>query len=865
MWFYAMLLHLYPASFRGEYGEELRRDFARRMSQAGTLGALVVFTSALWDTLTNALLVHLDILRQDVRYLARSLRKAPGFAFTAIAAAALGTGATTAAFTIVDHILIRPLPFPEPDRLVKLYEDHSNRGIADFDISPATFRDWKNASTSFEHLGAYHGLSVNLSGEGEPQRLDGKTVSGDIFPALGVAPLLGRTIGPEDDAANRPDVVVLSYGLWQDLYAGNPAVLGQKLLLDGTPYTVVGVMGPDFYFPGGSPRPLLWTAARFTTEDYSDRMNTFLYGIGRLKPGVSVEAARAELRGIAARLSREFPKELAHTGATVRTFREELSPQGRVMLKALLWASLCVLLIACTNLANLLLARALGRRKELAVRAALGAGRERLVRQTLTESIFLAFAGGAFGLLLARISLPLLVRLVPTSLPIPQTPSMDPRVLAFALALTFVTGLAFGVVPALRVCRGTDVNGMREGSRGGVGGRSESLRRVLVGAEIGGCVVLLVSAGLLVRALDQIQAVDPGFRADHLLTLRTVLPLPKYDDLTAQNQFISSVLNAARQLPGVTGAAYISFLPMINHGGVWPVHIAGGVEDPSSQRNAHLRYVTPGYFQTMQIPLKRGRDVREGDTPQTPYVAVVSEAFVRFYWPGQDPIGRHIDFGGHDRMVVGVVGDVRMRGLVQSSEPAVYLPYGQHKDGVAPWYTPKDLAVRTTGDPLAIAPALRRIVHEVDPVQAVSDVQTMDSVVAHETEARSVQVRVLGVFAAIALLLAAVGIHGLLSFAISARTQEIGVRMALGASRGSVVSMVLAESALLAVAGGVAGIALAFGAGRYLASILVGIQPSDPVTFFGASSVVMLTAVAASLVPALRAVRIDPAVALRGE
>lgn len=865
MWFYGMLLHLYPASFRGEYGEELRRDFARRMSQAGALGATGVCIFALWDTFTNAVLVHLDILRQDVRYLSRSLRKAPGFAFTAIAAAALGTGATTAAFTIVDHILIRPLPFPEPDRLVKLYEDHSNRGIVDFDVSPANFRDWKKATTSFEHLGAYRGLSVNLAGEGEPQRLDGESVTGDIFPALGVSPLLGRAIGPEDDAASAQDVVVLSYALWQDLYAANAAVLGRKLLLDGTPYTVVGIMGPEFYFPAGGPRPLLWTAQRFKEDDYADRMDTFLYGIGRLKPGISVSAARAELRAIAARLSREFPKELAHTGATVRSFRDEVSPQGRVMLKAMLWASLCVLLIACTNLANLLLARALGRRKELAVRAALGAGRERLIRQTLTESVFLAFAGGAFGLVLARISLPLLVRLVPTSLPIPQTPSMDPRVLAFALVVTFVTGLAFGVVPALRVCRGTDVHGMREGSRGGVGGRSERLRRALVAAEICGCVVLLVSAGLLVRALRQIQAVDPGFRADHLLTLRTTLPQPKYDDVNARTRFIYRVLDAARQLPGVTSAAYISFLPMINRGGVWPVHVPGGVEDPTSRRNAHLRYVTPGYFQTMQIPLKRGRDVSEGDIPQTPYVAVVSEAFVRFYWPGQDPIGRHFDFGGRDRMIVGVVGDVRMRGLVQASEPAVYLPYRQHVDGVGPWYAPKDLAVRTTGDPLAIAPALRRIVHEVDSVEPVSDVQTMDAVVTKETEARSVQVRVLGVFAAIALLLAAVGIHGLLSFAISARTQEIGVRMALGASRSSVVSMVLAESALLAIAGGAVGVVLALGAGRYLASILIGVQPTDLITFGGATAIVLCTAIGASLIPAVRAVRIDPAVALRGE
>lgn len=864
MRFYSLFLRLYPASFRAEYGEEMRAVFARRRAQAGALGAVWLWGSAICDTAVNAASVHLDILRQDSRFLVRSLRKSPGFAVTAIAAAALGVGATTAAFTIVDNDLIRPLPFPQSNRLVELFEDHSNRGIREFDVSPATFRDWKAATASFQSLGAYRGLSVNLVGEGEPQRLDGAAVTGDIFPTLGVSPLLGRYIDPQDDADSAPETVVLSYGLWQDLFGGDAGVLGRKLLLDGTAFTVVGVMPRGFYFPGGD-HPELWTPQRFRPENFEDRLDAYLYGIGRLKPGVSLEQARAEFRAIAAGISRAYPKEMGHTGATLLGLREGISPQARTLLKALLWASLCVLLIACLNLANLLLARALGRRKELAVRAALGAGGERLVRQTLTESIFLALAGGALGVLLAGASLPLLARLAPVNLPTPQTPTMDLRVLGFALAVTFLTGIAFGVVPALRVARGMDAAGLREGARGGIGGHSEHLRRALVAAEICGCMVLMVGAGLMLRAMWRIQNRDPGFRADHLLTLRTTLPIPKYENAVSRDDFYDRVVAGARQIPGVTGAAYISFLPMVNRGGVWPVSVPERAEDPSSRRNASLRFITPGFFATMQIPLREGRDVSEGDTPDTPFVAVVSQSFARTYWPGRDAIGRHFQFGNHDRMVIGVVGDIRVRGLVQQSEPQVYLPYKQHVSGVATWYAPKDLVVRTSGAPTNIAPALRRIIHAADPDQPVSDLRTMEEIVAEETALRAVQVRVLGVFAGIALLLAAVGIHGLLSFAISSRTQEIGVRMALGASRARVMGIVLREALMLALAGTAVGVVLAPGVGRYLASVLAGLEAWDAPTYGVAAAVTMGIALVGSLMAARRAGRIDPVRAIRGE
>lgn len=858
MGFYRLLLHFYPASFRAEYGEEMSAIFAQRRRDTA-LWLLCVQT--FFEVLGNAARVHLDILKQDLRYSTRTLARTPGFALTAIIVSALGIGATTAAFTMIDHVLIRPLPFPDSDRLAKLYQSQPVLNGKYNDVAPANYRDWKRLATSFASMGMFRNLSVNMLGAGGPQRLDGAAFSYDLLPTLGVKPLIGRAFSEEDDRESSAGTLLLSYSLWQEEFGGDSGVLGRKVILDDTAYTVIGVMPENFYFPTRQAR--LWMPMRFGPANYVDRTDTWVFGIARLRRGVSFEQATAEMNLIGAQIARAYPKEMANVGVMVVALRDEISPQSKMMLQVLLGAALCVLLIACTNLANLLLARALVRRKELAVRAAMGAGRERLVRQMLTESLLLAGAGGGLGMLIAIFSLPLLVRLVPVTLPIADTPNVDLGVLLFAAAITAATGVGFGVVPALRSSR-AQAGAMQEGSRSGVGGRKERLRAGLVIAEIAGSVVLLVSSGLLIRALWKIQAVDPGFRGDHVLTLRTTLPMPKYENPPPREAFYSRVLSDARALPGVESAAYISFLPMVMRGGLWPVGVAGHPVPIPEREFASLRFVTPDFFAAMRIPILKGRDVRESDSMTAPFVAVVSQSFVKRYWPNEDPIGHHFDFGNADRTVIGVVGDIRVRGLERSSEPQVYLAYKQHRE-VSNFYAPKDLVIRAAGDPLALAPALRRIIHDADAEQPVSSVRPLSDILSDETASRRVQVLVLAAFAAVAFLLAAIGIHGLLSFTVSNRTQEFGVRIALGATRGDILGLILRDSLLMGVVGVALGAVLAFAAGVELRAILAGLAPGDPSTFAAAIGLSLLMTLAGSAAPGWRAIGIDPVKAIRTE
>jgi len=862
---YRALLHLFPSSFRAEYGEEMCAILAqRRREAADPLAVLALWAGALLDVLINASRVHGDVLRQDLRYATRTLARSPGFTVTAILVSALGVGATTATFSITDHVLIRPLPFSEPDRLVKLWEDQSAQGYSRTELSPANYRDWKRLSSSFEAMGAYRGLSANLLGEGDPERLDGASVTADVLSLLGARPARGRAFTAADDQEGAPGTLLLSDGLWRRRFGADPGAVGRKVILDGAPYTITGVMPHDFHFPSRDAQ--LWTAMRFAAQDFADRNDRYLYGVARLKRGVSLDQARADMRRVAALLQREYPKENAQTrGATIIRLCDEVSRQARLLLAALFGAALCVLLIACTNLASLLLARALFRRRELAVRTALGAGRERLVRQQLTESLLLAACGGALGVALAAAATPLVARLVPNSLPIAQTPTLDVRVLIFAALATGLTGIGFGVVPALRASGDPDASGLREGSRAGVGGHKEKVRSVLVVAEVTISVVLLVSSGLLIRALWRLHDVDPGFRTEGVLTLRTALPLPKYEKTDRRTHFYAQVLGDVRELPGVSNAAYISFLPMATRGMIFSVEVPGQPAAPSEASTASLRFVTPGFFAALGIPMRRGRDVSESDTRDSPFVAVVSESFVRRYWPAQDPLGRRFQVASQGRSVVGVVGDVRVRGLETTSEPQVYLPYQQVADRSLIGYIPKALVVRSSMEPGALLPALRGAVARADPEQPVSDVRTLSEIVDAETAPRSVQVRVLGSFAAVAVLLAGIGIHGLLAFAVSSRAQEIGVRVALGARPADVLALILREGLLLAAAGTVLGVALAYAAGRALEALLAGVSPRDAATFSAAVALAVVTTLAGSLLPALRAVRVDPLTAIRAE
>jgi putative ABC transport system permease protein len=556
---------------------------------------------------------------------------------------------------------------------------------------------------------------------------------------------------------------------------------------------------------------------------------------------------------------------MASVSARVDGLRDELSEQSRLLLLGLCAASLLVLLVACTNLANLLLARTLVRRRELVVRTALGAGRERLARQLVTESVLLTGLGGALGVLAAIVSVPLLTRLIPTNLPLAASPSVDGRVLLFAAVVTGLVGLGFGTVPALRAAGAADRDGfdaLREGARGGSRSR---LRAVLVSAQVMACIVLLVGSGLLVRALLRVQAIDPGFRATGAFMLRTALPMPEYATRAKREAFYRDVLARTRALPGVTGAAYVSYAPLTMGGGIFPVEIPGKTQDRAAGHRASLRFATPGYFPAMGITLRRGRDLAETDDSAAVPVAVVSESFARRYWPNEDPLGRRFTFGFMERTIVGVVADVKVRGLERRSEPQVYLSYRQVADSALPAWVPKDLVVRASASGASLVPAIRAIVRDADPRLPVSDVQSLEELVEGQTATRAVQVRVLGGFAAATFLLAAIGIHGLLSFVVANRRREFGVRMALGATTRDVLALVMRQSIALTLAGVVPGLVIALMAGRAMQALLAGVTPLDTLTYGAAVALCVAMGVLGGLAPAVRATRVPPSSALRAD
>ena len=684
---YGLLLRILPASFRSEYEAEMRAVFERQRRKENALSS---WGRAIADVVATSIRVHADLLRQDLKWTVRALRQSPGFALTAVTVAALGMGANTAAFTLLDHVLLRPLPYLHPERLAMVYLTEPGSGYTRLELSPPNYLDLRAMTSGFEAISAYAGLSVSLTGQGEPQRLEGATVGVDLFPILGVQPAIGRGFLPEDERNGLPGTVLLSDGLWRTQFGADPGVIGRKLLLDDQPYTVTGVMPEGFAFPSRNAR--LWIPLRFPPFGPGERTNYYLYGVARLRQGVTLEQARVDLSVAAAKLQKAYPKANAGIGATAYDMRDMVSPQSRMLILAVFGAAFCVLLVACSNLANLLLARAMTRRREIAVRMAIGAGRERLVRQLLTENLVLAMLGGAYGLALAAVAVPWVARLVPNALPVSGVPSIDLRVYAFAAVLTLLSCLGFGVVPALRACGAGDMEALR--GRSGAG-RTERLRQTLVLAEIAGTVVLTIAAGMLLKALWRVEEVNPGFRSEGVLALRTVLLMPKYNATAKRTQFYDNVLSRTRTLPGVRSAAYISFLPMGDmRAGIFPVRTPGMSDEEALRAKAILRFVTADYFRTLSIPLREGRDVNEQDSQDSTPVAVVSESFARRYWPGRDPLGRQFNFAFGDRTVVGVAADVAVRGLERSSEPQVYLPAQQMRDGALPWYAPKDLAIR---------------------------------------------------------------------------------------------------------------------------------------------------------------------------
>lgn len=853
MRFYRLLLRLYPSSFRGDYENELAEVFAERTQGYGAMRRML---AAIADVVPNAIASHWDLLTQDLRFAVRSMLRSPGFAITAILVAALSVGANTSTFSLADFVLLRPLPFRQPEQLVKLYMALPGGGYNE--LSPALVRDLREQSRAFREIGAYTSGPMNLVGAGEPRRIDSVFASPEVLSILGVPAMIGRHFTKDDVTRGNP--AILSHSLWQTQFGSDPNILGRGLRLNGEPYTVIGVMPATFQFPNRNAE--MWTPLTVSQDDLEDRNNTYLAGIGRLRDGVTVEQARADVEVIARRLERQYPKDHEGLGLLVMEMRDEIGGRARMLVLALCGAALCILLLSCANLASLFLARGAHRARELAVRSALGAGRQRLVRQLITESFTIALIGGIVGVLVAVVSVRLLARLVPNTLPVAEYPGVDLRLLALAAAFITLTGVAFGVLPALRAGRG-DFDALRSGARTG-GGQTQRLRGVLVVVEVIASVVLLIGAGLLIRAVRDLQSREPGFRPENVLTLSTALPLPKYNEVAKRRQYYTQVLDEVRALPGVKSAAFISGLPMVMRGGIWSVSLHGEEVRDGSQ-DVGLRFITPQLFSALGTPIRRGRDVTEQDGQKSPFVAVVSESFVKRHWPGQDPLGRRFKVANAERTIVGVVGDIRVRGLEIASEPQVYLPYQQVEDGSLVGYVPKAMVVRATTTPQQLIGPVTRIVHRADPEQPVSNVSSLAEVLNGETLPRVTQVRLLGALAAIALLIAGIGIHGLLTYTVSRRLPELGVRRALGAEVSGIIALVVREGIVLATIGIVIGAIVAWAAARGMGTLLAGVRPADPLTFAAAGLLCFATVVAGCLRAAMRAANVDPMIALRAE
>jgi predicted permease len=861
MSFYRLLLRLYPASFRAEYEAELLRTFEEMSRDRGAVAAAL---AALFDVVPNAFVAHMGILRQDIHYALRSLNRSRGFALTVIMVTALGVGANTATFSVADLVLLRPLPFPQPNELVRLCEGPREGGGWGCmnELSPANYRDVVSSPTAVETWGAFGQTPVNLVGAGQPVRISAAQVSAQVIPLLGIPPMLGRVFDTTGARGRDDRSVVLSYGLWRSQFGGDPAVIGTTIRLNDTPHLVIGVMPPEFQFPSAEAR--LWLPLRLDESDFADRDDTWLQSVGRLREGATFGQARADLKVVFDRLARDYPETNAETGFSFFRQRDQLMPRFRIMLLALCGASLALLLLTGANLANLLLVRAAARERELAVRSALGAGRERLVRQMLTESVLLATLGGAAGLLLATLTFPLLVHLIPKSVPLGELRGLDVRVLLVAGAFTFATGIGFGLLPALKAGGKTGLDALKEGGRSG-GGRRQRLRTALVTIEVAVSVVLLISSGLLIRAVWNVQSVDPGFASENVLTLRTALPSSGFNDRVRRDEFWQRVLSEVRSLAGVEAAGYTSGLPMVMWGGIAGVTIQGQDAPPGRTNVSSFRFVTPGLLEALSVPLVEGRLIEEADRTDRALVAVVSRSFTERYWPGQSALGRTFRVREEERTVVGVVGDIKVRGLERTSEPQIYVPSGQAADSIPDFYAPKDLVIRASTPAASLLPAVREIIARVDPEQPISDVRLLREVVEGQTESRRAQLRVLGALAVVALLLTGIGIHGLLAYMVAQRSREIGVRLALGAAPHRVGGMIAGEVVRLAILGGIPGLLAAYWAARGMRALLFGIAPSDPLTFSGGLLIVVLVTCAGGLVPAFRAVRISPVEAMRGD
>ncbi|HEU4434444.1 MAG TPA: ABC transporter permease [Pyrinomonadaceae bacterium] len=804
---------------------------------------------------------------KDVRYAVRVLLKNPAFTVTALLTLALGIGVNTAIFSVVDSVLLRPLPLSDPDRVVGVWE-HGLRGGPDRnEMAPANYVDLRNQNQVFEGAGAFGDASMNLTGAGEPERLDARLVTANVFTLLGVKPALGRTFLPEEDQPGLHRVVVLSDTLWRRRFNGDPQIVGRNITLNAESYTVVGVMPPHFFFPVREGE--LWTPWAMEPEEASGRGDHYVRVVARLKPGVTIDQANAEVEAIAARLSSEYPRTNEGLGFLVTSFHEDYVGNLRTPILILFAAVVLVLLIACANVANLLLAQATTRRREIAIRMALGASRVAIIRQLLVESMLLAVGGGLLGLLGATWGVQWLSTLAPESLSKLQSVSVDARVFAFTLGVTVLTAIVFGAVPAIQASRSKPGETLSEVGRDVAGGMSgRYVRRVLVVAEVALAVVLLVGGGLLIRSFHQLRRVDPGFRSDNLLTMRMVLPGQKYARPEQRRAFYDEVLRRVDEIPGVDSAGMISFLPLSFSAMYFSFSVEGrAAPGDMDLPRALYRVVSSDYFRAMGIPLQRGRVFDSRDTADSQPVMVINRRMAEHFWPGEDPTGKRLKIGPVDSrnpwaIVAGVVGDVRQNGLYGEQNFELYVPYAQEWRG---FVAPRDLVVRTSADAASLAQAVRQAVWAVDKDQPISNVRTMDDVLATAVSRERFQTLLLALFATLALALACVGLYGVVSYTVVQRTHEIGVRMALGAQPRDVLRLVIRQGMLLTLLGLVIGVVSAFAATRVMTEMLFGVTATDRLTFAVVPLVLTTIAFFACYLPARRATRVDPLVALRTE
>lgn len=812
--------------------------------------------------------VSLDVLKRDVRYAIRSLARTPGFTIAAALALALGIGATTAMLSVVNGVLLQPLPYRDSDRLVVILRDGYNP------VAPANVADWRAQTRSFTDIAVAEAWGPSLLGSDGPERISGLHVSAGLFPLLGAQPLVGRGFAADEEIAGNDHVAVIGYGLWQRRFGGSRAAIGSTVSLDGVPYTIVGVMPPTFRFaPFWITDSEIW-APLALGERGTSRTAASLRAFARLRPGVTLDQARADLAAVTARLEREYPG--TNRDIVVQTLKHRVVGDIEAPLFVLLVAVGFVLLIACANVAHMLLARGSVRQREMAVRTALGATRRRIVAQLLVESLVLAGFGGAIGLAIAYWGVRALVAASPSIIPRVSDVSLDSRVLAMSMLLTLATAVVFGLVPALRAARLDLATSFRDGSRGSTeGGSCGRLRSALVAVEFAVAVVLLVGAGLMVRTFVALRHVDPGFDPRGVVTMTISVNGTAEAAPASRVAFFQQLLPRIRALPGVASAAYINHLPLAGDQWGFGFTVEGHPRAAGDRPSATYRVVTPGYFETMRIPLLRGRGVSESDRADGPPVVVINDHMARTYWPGEDPIGKRISFDDSTWMTVVGVAKNTVRGD-WSAPPSeeLFVPF-QQADGFRSnpggHYGYLTLVARASCaagvrcDAASLAPSIVRVVREAERAAPIGAIQTMSAVVSHATTESAFYLVLLGAFALFAVTIAGVGVYGVMSYAVARRRNEIGIRLALGAEPGAVRRLVVGQGLRLAAIGAVAGATAAIGLTQLLRKLLFGVSPTDPVTFAGVVGVLGFVALAASWFPARRATRIDPVSALRGD